>query len=110
MAPRHADRHGPGRSREKDRHPGLASWAQRATVAGIEVGIAGGLMAAYLAALSALSPGFAALQVLALLADTDIRGALAGGYWMVGGGGLMVQWVERGRTGQGLGGRPRPQW
>ncbi|MFI9332650.1 RDD family protein [Kitasatospora sp. NPDC052868] len=85
--------------------PGLASWAQRATAAGIEVGIAGGLMTAYLAALSALAPAFAALQLLALLADTDIRGALAGGYWVVGGGWLVLQWAERGRTGQGLGGR-----
>lgn len=61
-------------------------------------------MTAYLAGLSALSPAFAALQVLALLADTDIRGALAGGYWVVGGGWLLMQWAERGRTGQGLGG------
>lgn len=60
-------------------------------------------MTAYLAGLSALSPAFAALQVLALLADTDIRGALAGGYWVVGGGWLLMQWAERGRTGQGLG-------
>ncbi|MEE1821601.1 RDD family protein [Streptomyces sp. BE20] len=85
--------------------PGLASWAQRATAAGVEVGIAGGLMSAYLAALNGLSPAFAALQLLALLADTDIRGALAGGYWVVDGGWLLVQWAERGRSGQGLGGR-----
>ncbi|GAA2984297.1 hypothetical protein GCM10010519_18430 [Streptomyces lactacystinicus] len=71
----------------------------------MEVGIAGGLMTAYLAALSVLSPAFAALQVVALFAGEDIRGVLAGGYWVVGGGWLLVQWAERGRTGQGLGGR-----
>ncbi|MFF2549060.1 RDD family protein [Kitasatospora sp. NPDC058063] len=85
--------------------PGLASWAQRATAAGVEVGIAGGLMTAYLAGLSVLSPAFAALQVVAFFAGEDIRGVLAGGYWVVGGGWLLVQWAERGRTGQGLGGR-----
>ncbi|WTA56412.1 RDD family protein [Kitasatospora purpeofusca] len=65
---------------------------------GIEVGIAGGLMTAYLAGLSALAPAFAALQLLALFADTDIRRSLAGGW-------LVLQRAERGRTGQGLGGR-----
>ncbi|MFD5922799.1 hypothetical protein ACFVYP_40505 [Kitasatospora sp. NPDC058201] len=62
-------------------------------------------MTAYLAAMNALSPVFAVLQVLAVLADTDIRGSLAGGYWVVGGGWLVVRWAERGRGGQGLGRR-----
>uniref|UniRef100_UPI002F907159 RDD family protein n=1 Tax=Kitasatospora indigofera TaxID=67307 RepID=UPI002F907159 len=85
--------------------PGLAGWAARATAAGIDLGIAGGLMTAYLAALTAVAPAFALVQVVALLADVDIRGALAGGYWVVGGGWLVLQWAERGRTGQSLGQR-----
>ncbi|WP_329485042.1 hypothetical protein OG618_00335 [Kitasatospora sp. NBC_01246] len=85
----------PAASARRTGIPGLASWEQRATAAGIEVGIAGGLMTAYLAGLSALAPAFAALQVLALLADTDIRGALAGVYRVVWGRWLVLQWAER---------------
>lgn len=87
------------------RIPGLAGWAARATAAGIDLGIAGGLMTAYLAALHLAAPAFAAVQLLALLADVDVRGWLAGGYWVVGAGWLVLQWAERGRTGESLGQR-----
>ncbi|MFF7459630.1 RDD family protein [Kitasatospora sp. NPDC008115] len=85
--------------------PGLAGWAERATAAGIDLGLAGGLMTAYLAALAVAQPAFAAVQLLALLADVDIRGALSQGYWLVGGGWLVVQWAGRGRSGESLGQR-----
>ncbi|MGW3077839.1 RDD family protein [Kitasatospora sp. NPDC001132] len=85
--------------------PGLAGWAARATAAGVDLGIAGGLMTAYLASLYAAQPGLAVLQLFALLADVDVRGWLAQGYWLVGAGWLVVQWAERGRTGESLGQR-----
>ncbi|MET9402080.1 RDD family protein [Kitasatospora sp. NPDC002965] len=85
--------------------PGLAGWSARATAAGIDLGIAGGLMTAYGVALHVAQPVFAAVQLLALLADVDVRGAFAGGYWVVGGVWLVVQWVARGQSGESLGQR-----
>ncbi|MFF4821293.1 RDD family protein [Kitasatospora sp. NPDC001309] len=85
--------------------PGLAGWAQRATATGIELGIAGGLMTAYTCALYLAKPAFALLQLIALLADADIRGWLAGGYWLVGAAWLVTQWVIRGQTGESIGQR-----
>ncbi|MFJ9461464.1 hypothetical protein ACIRST_41140 [Kitasatospora sp. NPDC101447] len=84
--------------------PGLAPWKARAMATAIELGLAGGIMTAYTAALYIAKPAFAVLQVVGMLVGWDLRTALASAYWLIGGVFLVWQWAVRG-TGESIGQR-----